>query len=57
MPNIGKTSFSKILIFIQNLSPSRGELEIMKIYRTTEALREPSLIGQKPFVFIAPVNP
>ena len=56
MPNIEKSRF-KILIFSQNLSPSRGELEIMKIYRTTEALREPSLIGQKPFVFIAPVNP
>ena len=56
MSNIGKSRF-KILIFSQNLSPSRGELEIMKIYRTTEALPEPSLIGQKPFVFIAPVNP
>ena len=29
----------------------------MKIYRTNEALREPSLIGQKPFGFIAPMNP
>ena len=56
MPNIGKSRF-KILIFSQNLSPSRGEFEIMKIYRKNEALQEPSLIGQKPFVFIAPMNP
>ena len=29
----------------------------MKLYRTTEAIRELSLIGQKPFVSIALVNP